>query len=272
MAVFIVGAAATAAMVASAYSISKTKQPRTTIAAGNPGTGYIYDSSEEDRKHDDYELKHTTYEANMASPGWDDQDWSWDCDTSGSCKNVPGNAPPGMAPLYGEHMPMPIGEMGDALSEIQWGTGRDASTELELPPERMKTYTSHPLDYGGQLMPDEIPHGAREATDLQFWGPTDWDAERNSRMPSYLDNGTMELNGKEINRPLDDFGWQEFEHDPDFTDRMASDVDYSDGQSSARSTNVRLMQRNRYGSFVTTRDPVRPKFLPPIPTRAGGGL
>lgn len=275
MAVFVVGAAATAAMIAGAYGITRipagAKKAILTSSSNANGTGYIYDATEDKRKHDQYGLKHTTYEADFASPGWDDQDWSWDCDASGSCTKVSGGAPPGRGPLYGEHMPMPVGNLGDALSEIQWGTGRDASTEFELPPERMKTYTSHPLDYGGQLMPHEIPHGAREATDLQYWGPTDWDAERNSRMPSYLDNAAIELNGKEINRPLDDFGWQEFSHDPEFADRMAEDVDYAEGQSSARSTNVRLMQRNRYGSFVTTRDPVRPKYLPPIPTRASGG-
>ncbi len=238
---------------------------------GNPGTSYLYDEGDAPRAHDPYGLKHSTYEADFASPGWDDQDWSWDSEAHrGNMPTVP-LAPLDRGPLYGEHVPLPIGDMGDALSDMAWGTGRDRSTELEWPPERTKTYTCHPLDYGGQLMPHEIPHGAREATDLQFWGPTDWDAERNSRKPSYLDNTAMEYNGKEINRPLDDFGWQDFEQDPGFAEKGAEDVDYSDGQASARSTNVRLMQRNRYGGFVTTKEAYRPKFLPPTPARASGG-
>ena len=227
-----------------------------------------YSSAVEPRQEDPYELKHTGFEADIASPAWQDQEqWSWDC-ASGNVAC----APYGMPPVYGEGVSAPVMPLGDFEDFYGVRTqDRDRSTEMELPPERTKTYASHPLDFGGQLMPHEIPHGAREASYEEFWGPTDWDAERNGRMPSYLFNRELELDGKEVNRPLDDFGFQVFDGDDQFADKGASDVDFASGQSSARSDNVRLMGRNLYNRFVTTRTPDRPMFLPPTLSKARAG-
>jgi hypothetical protein len=81
----------------------------------------------------------------------------------------------------------------------------------------------------------------------------------------------MEFNGKEINRPKNTYGEQVFEHDADFTNEGAEDMSSAGGQTSARTTNVRLQARNQYGSFVTTKEVKRPKFLPPTRSHAAGG-
>jgi hypothetical protein len=275
MASVLIGGVAMAFALASTYKLTKKQKTLLSNQSILPrgDTRYIYQSAQEPRSSDEYMFKHTGYEADTASPAYQDQTWSWDCGVQGdSCDSIIGNAPPGEPPIYGEHLPYPVGEMGSVLDEIQYNVGkRDASVELNPPPERMKKYACHPMDYGGQLMPHEIPHGAQESTDEEFWGPRDWDAERHSRVPTYVDFRTNELDGKEINRPLDDYGWQVFDEDDAFAANGAVDVDFAGGQSTARTPEVRLLARNRYGGIVSNTTAERPKFLPPTIARAGGG-
>ena len=236
MAAFVVGAAATAAVVAGAFNLSR-KDIKKTAVPTKMGKAEVSDDP--------------FYVADVedAAP--------WDCLDKGDCDLRPKRED--------------LGDM-DAISEVRWTLNRDATQEINDPPQHTKRYSANPMEFGGQLSSDEMPRMTRAATDLQFWGPTDWEAERQMKnFPSYINNRAEELNGKEINRPKDQFGNQQFAGDSLFKEEGAMDVDFGDGQTSARTSEVRLMQRNRYGRFVTSRSAERPKFLPPTMTRSMGG-
>ena len=223
------------------------------------------------------------HESRHASPNWQDQHWQLDCGEKESCEGfrtpgdgmTPFNVGVPQAPLWGQVQDRTVHDLGEHevgagsfLDDIRHEGERDASVELEMPPEHTVSYTTHPLAYGGQLMPHELPYGASEATDLQFWGPENWDSYRHSKRPTYLDNLTIYKDGKEINRPLDDFGpkWDTAEGGPG-----AHEWGIGAGEFTARDATPRMLSLNRYGSAVTTRSYERPKFLPPTPGGAPGG-
>jgi hypothetical protein len=276
MAAVLIGAAGAAALAIGAFNIANKKEYTSNTLSDAP---YVYEDQLSPRKDDPYEFKHTMYEDRHGSPGYEDQNWQLDCSSKQSCMGfrTPGD---GITPFGVQRPPMwgqvedrtvrdeGTHEPGSYIDDIQMESDRDASTELELPPEHTVNYTSHPLDWGGQLSPEEIPYGASEATDLEFWGPENWDAYRHSKRPTYLDNGTNYKNGKEINRPLDDFGppWDESEGGPG-----AHQWGLGSGEFTARDATPRLLARNLYGSHVTTREFERPKFLPPTPGAGIGG-
>lgn len=296
MAAVAIGVAGAAAL---AYGISQITQPQwrrnvlssSAAAAADSYAPYAYEAKVDPRTSDPSELKHTTWEGRGESAAWEDMEWQLDCSqsgrggTPGGCIGVrtPGDgltpfggpAPP---PLWGEvqdRVVRPLGtrEPDSFLEEgIYREAQRDASNELETPPEpgARTRYATHPLDWGGQLQPEEIPYGAHEASDLQFWGPENWDSYRKSKRPAYMDNATNQKDGKEINRPLDDFGSGMWD-----TERGqigdSRNWGIGAGEFTARDATPRLMAMNRYGSAVTTRTFERPMFLPPTPGASIGG-
>lgn len=183
-----------------------------------------------------------------SSAGYQDQQWAFDCGQKGACPFTPFNSARDPPEDY-QHVGIPEGELGDYAPGIVHDTNRDASGELNVVPHPTRRYPDYGLGWGEPLESSYIPYGGKEATDLEFWGPTDWNSVRHSRIPSYATQRETELDGKEINRPMNDyFG--------DFTageDETA--VEFSSGWASARSADVRLQGLNRYGSFVTTKRP-----------------
>ena len=295
MAAILIGAAGAAALAVGALSMANDPWKRRRSAEAydeeeteliapskSPSpTQYMYKSQQSHRSDDPYELKHTMYEDRHASSTWEDQEWQLDCSSKDSCMGYP--TPGGGMSPFGTDVPNPplwgqvqdrlvrdLGthEPGSFVDQIPSEGDRDASTELELPPERTKNYTSHPLDWGGQLTPEETPYGASEATDLQFWGPENWDSYRHSKRPAYLDQASNYKDGKEINRPLDDFGpkWDESEGGTG-----SHQWGVGAGEFTARDAGPRLMSRNLYHRNVTTTNPDRARFLPPTPGGAVGG-
>ena len=278
----LLGVAGAAAMVMGAFNMNKADEERKWKYSSmdkNEDTSYIYEDQGDERAQDPYEFKHSMYEDRHASPAWEDQQWQLDCSNKESCLGVrtpgdgvtPFGVPP--PPMYGEVQDRTVRDIGthepgSFLDQIEGESDRDASTELELPPEHTVNYTCHPLDWGGQLTSDEIPYGASEATDLEYWGPENWDSYRYSKRPAYLDQATNYKDGKEINRPLDDFGpkWDESEGG-----QGAHQWGIGAGEFTARDAGPRLLARNLYGRHVTTREYDRPKFLPPTPGGAVGG-
>lgn len=245
---------------------------------------YAYEASVDPRESDPSELKHTGWESQAESAAWQDMEWQRDCGEFGSCS---GNAhmPEGVAPYSGKAYPPTWGEVQDRplrplgtrepdsfLEEaVYLESQRDASSRLEIPPDpsARSRYATHPLDWGGQLAPEEIPYGAQEATDKQFWGAEDWDSYRHSKRPAYLDNKTNQRDGKEINRPLDDFGSEMWAAEPGAGG--SRDWGIGAGEFTARDATPRLLAMNRYGSVVTDTDFERPKLLPPTPGAGIGG-
>jgi hypothetical protein len=111
-------------------------------------------------------------------------------------------------------------------------------------------------------------HGDKSvgATDLDYWGATDFDSVRHDQKPAFVRNyNATELNGKEINRPAEEyFG--------DWGPQQPGDerVDWAGGSFTGFTPDVRLQGRNRYHRFVTFRDPERPGFGDPIVTGGAG--
>ena len=197
------------------------------------------------------------------SPGYADQDWQNDCGVFGSCPNNPMNSQ-GRPPLEDQYLGNAVGELGDYLPGLQTESRRDAEVELNDPPHPTRRFADYGLMAGEPLEPKDIPYGATPATDKEFWGPTVWEAERPHKLPSYLFNSTMELNGKEINRPMDTY-FSDFDQLGD-----EADVGFANGMSSGRTPDVRLMAANRYSSFVTTKGTDEKKFMPPTATASRG--
>jgi len=194
----------------------------------------------------------------LSSPGWADQDWEG--------RDRFGNTP--MHEIETENNAA-IGTLGDFLPETFVETGRDASIETNVLPWPTRRYPDYSPQWGGQMEPELMPQGPRFATDRDFWGPTNWNAERPHRLPSYLFDSAGELNGKEINRPADtyfsDFDVVEGEGE--------MDVSYSSGKVSGRTPNAKITALNRYGSFVTSKPAIELKFTPPRANApAGGGM
>lgn len=205
----------------------------------------------------------------VSSPEYQDQsDWQLDC---GGRDGVPatcglksardsGHRPP----LRGQHLAESVGMVGDYLSEVQMDTRRDAEVEINEDPCPTRTYPDYGFGWGEPLESSYIPHGAHAQTDLEFWGPRDYDAERFHKIPSYLFNREQELNGKEINRPWDDYTMQ-FDQDGD-----ERDVDWGTGAKSGRTPDVKYLAANRSQSFATTTRPwEEKKFMPPVANRGG---
>lgn len=193
----------------------------------------------------------------LGSPGYTDQDWQRDCGMA-SCNRADSANAKGLPPIEGQHLDQPMGMLGDFVLGLQTETNRDASSELNEPPHPQKRLPDYGLGWGEPLESWNIPHGASEATDLEYWGPRDWDAERPHKLPEYLFSRDMELNGKEINRPRDT-------HHMDFDKADGeADVDWGTGAASGRTLDTRMQSSNLYGGFVTTKDPRdEKKFLPP---------
>ena len=276
MAAILIGAAGAAALAAGVVGMASRKHTYHYAQQQQHAAPDMYVDHGDDRQSDPYELKHTMYEDRHSSPGYEDQDWQLDCSSKDSCEGfrTPGDGrTPFEAPTWGQVSNRTVRDLGthepgSFIDQIEMESDRDASVELELPPERTVNYTSHPLDWGGQLTPEEMPYGASEATDLQFWGPEDWDAYRHSKRPAYLDNSANYKDGKEINRPLDDFGpsWG-----PDEGGEGAHQWGLGSGEYTARDAGPRLLARNLYNRHVTTREYKRPLLLPPTPGAAVGG-
>lgn len=195
------------------------------------------------------------FRADLSTPGWADQNWD---------RDRFGNTP--MYEIAGNDSDK-NNTLGDFLPETVVETGRDASSETNMPPWPTRRYSDYSLQWGGQMEPELMPQGPRFATDRDFWGATNWNAERPHKLPAYVFDTAGELNGKDINRPLDTY-FSDF--DPV---EGEMDVSYSSGNTSGRTPNAKLTALNRYGSFVTSKPAVELKFTPPRANApAGGGM
>lgn len=193
----------------------------------------------------------------LSSPGYADQDWQLDCSATEKCPATPENSGQ-KPPLDDQFMGRETMTLGDYLPGLQTETRRDAEVELNEPPHPTRRYPDFGLGWGEPLESWNIPHGAQSATDLQFWGPTVWEAERKHKLPSYLFNGAMEADGKEVNRPYDTYFGDFDENDGSVR------VEHGTGAYSGRTTNVRLTSLNRYGGIATTKDTIPRLFMPPV--------
>lgn len=300
MAAVAVGVAGAAALVYGISQLTGTSEPAWRRRGDGPvldrsSAPYAYEAKVDPRRTDPSELKHTNWEGRTESAGWEDMEWQLDCSqggrggTPGGCIGVrtPGDSltpygGPAPAPLWGEvqdRVVRPLGtrEPDSFLEEgVYREAQRDASNELETPPEPggRTRYATHPLDWGGQLRPEETPYGAQEATDLQFWGPENWDSYRHSKRPAYLDNITNQRDGKDINRPLDDFGsrlWDDERAAGDGGNGGSRDWGIGAGEFTARDAAPRKLAMNRYGIVPTTTEFDRPLLLVPTPGAGIGG-
>ena len=207
-----------------------------------------------------------------ASQEYQDQDdWQYDCNgmrcdySGGTCPAGDPNSSGDMPPYRGQHLERPVGLLGDYIPGVQQDTGRDASSELNEDPCPTKTYPDYGIGWGDPLESSYIPHGAHAQTDLEFWGPRDYDAERNHKIPSYLFNREQELNGKEINRPYDDYTVT-FDEGED----GSKEVGWGQGEKSARSADVKYLAANNSQVFASfTRADEEKKFMPPVANRGG---
>jgi hypothetical protein len=186
------------------------------------------------------------------TPQYRDQDWDQDCG-SASCP-----VPRGLGlPQYSEPG-LPMGS-SSYLDDVMTDPGRTDDQWINVEPTPTK---SEPWYNTGILDPLNIPtHGEKNAgtTDLQYWGPTDFDSVRHDLTPAYLRNPNLELNGKEINRPPDYFtDWEQNPGD--------EKVEWATGSFSGFTPNVRLQGLNRNYRFATFRDPDRPQFPEPVRT------
>lgn len=202
-------------------------------------------------------------EPRISDAAWYDQeDWQLDCGKD-SCEHNPRAV--SVPPMDGQTRDEPLYELGDFIPGTMTDSRRYAEVELNEPPAPTRTYADYGLGWGEQLTSDEIPHGNSAQSDKQFWGPRNWEAERGHKLPTYLFGGAQELNGKEINRPMDDYTMS-FDQ---LGDEQA--VEYGTGAAASRTPDVRLMSHNLHGGIVTTRDTTEKKFLPPTANRGGTG-
>jgi hypothetical protein len=201
-----------------------------------------------------------------ASAGFQDQQWNLDCGHKTTCPFTP-HSSVRSAPMENQHLGNTSETLGDYVSGAVRDTGRDASGELNETPHPTRRYADSGMGWGEPLESTYIPYGGHEATDLQFWGPTDWNAERNSRLPSYLHNRELELDGKEINRPMNQY-FSDFSPDDGSTP-----VEFSGGYASGRTADVRLQGLNRYWHVATTkRADENLMFLPPTQNGKTGSM
>jgi hypothetical protein len=177
-----------------------------------------------------------------ATPGYQDQNWS---------------GRPAMC----------TDPLGSFLPDTATDTGRSDDQWINVDPSPTK---SQPWYGSGVLDPLNLPtHGEKNAgtTDLQYWGPTDFDAQRDDHVPAYLRNyNSTELSGKEINRPASDYfdDWGQ----PAPGDEK---VEWATGSFSGFTPNARLQGLNRNYRFATFTDPDRPTWGAPTVTGGAGG-
>jgi len=200
----------------------------------------------------------------VSSPEYQDQsDWQFDCGQA-ICPTRDASSSGHRPPLRGQHLAESVGMLGDFLPGIHQDTRRDAEVEINEDPCPTRVYADWGFGYAEPLESSYIPHGNHAQTDLEFWGPRDYEAERFHKIPGYLFNREQELSGKEINRPMDDYTMV-FDQDGD-----ERDVDWGSGAKSGRTPDVKYLAANRSQTFATTTRPDdEKKFMPPVANRGG---
>lgn len=232
----------------------------------------VYTPGLVDRTGSDMYRNPTMYETST-NEYQDQDDWQLDCGgviggyDPEKCPRYDAHSSGHLPPLRGQHLAESVGQIGDYVHE-QIETRRDAEIEINEDPCPTRTYPDYALGHGEPLESSYIPHGNHAQTDLEFWGPTNWDSYRFHKIPSYLFQGAQELNGKEINRPFDDFTMH-FDGSGEYDEQ---EVQWGSGAVSSRTPDVRLLGANQSQTFATTTRPwEEKKRLPPTANRGGFG-